>query len=91
MGCGCSKSISKKKAATWYWNGNEFTLAIIQTLKTLIGEDFAKEVDLCKQKKENIFKEPINGQYFAFVPILLEKTTSSNNIEKDVLIEKLKK
>ena len=44
-------------------NGNEFTLAIIQTLQTLLGEDMSSEIEKWKKTKEDYFKKPLDEQH----------------------------
>jgi len=44
-------------------NGNEFTLAIIQTLKTLLGEEMSTQIDKWKMTKEMNLKKPIDEQF----------------------------
>jgi len=43
--------------------GNQFTLAIMQSLKKLIGEDLASEIDKWAEGRASSIREPIEEQY----------------------------
>jgi len=66
------RSYARRKLPLDVENGNEFTVAIIQTLRTLLGDDMAVEIDNWKMKKESFFKEPLDKQYI-FLQSRLEK------------------
>jgi cellulose biosynthesis protein BcsQ len=68
------KAYARRKLPLDLENGNEFTLAIIQTLKTLLGEEISIEIESWKALKEGNFKKPIDEQYH-----LLEARLASIN------------
>jgi cellulose biosynthesis protein BcsQ len=57
------KAYARRKLPIDLENGNEFTIAIIQTLKTLLGDEMSIEIETWKKEKESIFKEPITKHY----------------------------
>jgi hypothetical protein len=44
-------------------NGNQFTLAVMQSLKRLLGAEVAAEIDLWAENRASIIREPIEEQY----------------------------
>jgi cellulose biosynthesis protein BcsQ len=82
------KAYARRKLPLDFDNGNEFTLALIQTLKTLLGEDIAREIDEWKKQKTSVFVQPINKQYEYLKSrmIELESIEKRNRLQKSVLL-----
>jgi len=57
------RSYSRRKLAIDMEFGNEFTLSIIQTLKVLLGEGIAKEINLWAEDRASTIRQPIEEQY----------------------------
>jgi MinD-like ATPase involved in chromosome partitioning or flagellar assembly len=57
------KAYARRKLALDLEYGNEFTLAITQTLKSLLGDAIAKELETWTQQKAALIREPIEIQY----------------------------
>lgn len=57
------KAYARRKLAIDFENGNEHTLAIMQTLKTLMGDNIAIEIDKWTSDRAASIKQPIENQY----------------------------
>jgi len=56
------RSYAKRKLALDMESGNEFTLAIVQTIKGLLGDEIEKEIDSWLAEKTASLREPIDVQ-----------------------------
>lgn len=57
------KAYARRKLALDLEYGNEFTLAILQTIKVLLGDEIKNEIDDWVENKSAIIREPIQTQY----------------------------
>lgn len=57
------KAYSRKQLAIDTKYGNEYTLSIIQSLKTLLGGKISNEIDKWAEKKASNIREPLEIQY----------------------------
>ena len=57
------RSYARKQLAIDTEFGNEYTLAIMQCLRSLLGEDFSKDIDKWTDSKAELIRQPIAQQY----------------------------
>ncbi len=57
------RAYARRKTALNLDVGNEYTLAIMKTLRTLLGEEVAEEINLWANTRANVFRQPIEEQY----------------------------
>jgi cellulose biosynthesis protein BcsQ len=57
------KAYARRKLALDLEYGNEFTLAIMQTIKVMLGDEIKKEIHEWTKSKSAIIREPIQTQY----------------------------
>lgn len=58
------RAYARRKLAIDMEEGNEFTIGIMQTLKTLFGDLISREIDIWLNNKVESIKKPIFRQYF---------------------------
>jgi cellulose biosynthesis protein BcsQ len=59
------KAYARRKLAIDLETGNEYTLAIMQTIRALLGEDIDKPLEEWSREKSSVIREPISEQYSA--------------------------
>ena len=57
------RAYARRKLALDLENGNEHTLAVIQTLKSLLGESISTEIDVWTNGRAASIRQPIEDQY----------------------------
>jgi cellulose biosynthesis protein BcsQ len=57
------RAYARRKLALDLENGNDYTLAILQTIKGLLDEDISKELKAWTEKRSAIIRQPILDQY----------------------------
>ena len=57
------KAYARRRLALNMEYGNEFTVAVLHTLKTLFAEELESELNTWLNDKANLLKEPLNAQY----------------------------
>lgn len=57
------RAYARRKTALNLDVGNEYTLAVMKTLRTLLGEEVALEINNWANNRANIFRQPIEEQY----------------------------
>lgn len=57
------RAYSRKKLAIDTEFGNEYTLSIMQSLKTLLGESVAAEIESWASERASLLRQPIRTQY----------------------------
>ena len=57
------RAYAKRKLALDFENGNEFTLAIVQALRSIFGEDIEEALDTWLNSRVAALREPIKTQY----------------------------
>ncbi|MCX7098254.1 MAG: ParA family protein [Methylococcales bacterium] len=57
------RAYARRKTALNLNVGNEYTLAVMKTLRMLLGEEVAQEIDLWANHRADVFRRPIKDQY----------------------------
>lgn len=57
------RAYAKRKLALDLVNGNEFTLAFLQTIKSLLGDEIEEEIKAWSKDRAEVFRKPIEEQY----------------------------
>lgn len=57
------KAYARRRLALDLENGNEYTLAIVQTIKTLLGDDIAPELEQWVKERSAAIRQPLEDQY----------------------------
>jgi cellulose biosynthesis protein BcsQ len=57
------RAYARRKIALDLVNGNEHTLAVMQTLRTLLGDSISSEVETWTKERAAVIRQPIEDQY----------------------------
>jgi cellulose biosynthesis protein BcsQ len=57
------RAYARRKLAIDTENGNEFTLAIIRTLESLLGDAIIPDIEIWTKERANIIRQPVEDQY----------------------------
>lgn len=76
------RAYARRKLAIDLDKGNEFTLAVMQTLKSLLGDAISRELDDWVTKRSTLIREPVEQQYHDVEKRLNDLLEMKMNMEK---------
>lgn len=75
------RAFARRRLAIDMERGNDHTLAVMQTVQSLLGEEIEVEIDRWKQDKEKLLREPIRDQLAAIEEEIRETTDAAIETE----------